>query len=273
MISFGAKKTVDLGKTEQVKGWALAALGAAPASATGMSADVTVMVAEIECKEPGCPPVETVVSFLEKSNPQKVKVIKSLAEVEEADVQFAVGRLVEELQAPPISLKVDTPLGTTVVVQTQALETVLTLKQKVEEQSGVPVPPRPAVARARPLHTDATARVHSVYDRRRWGVRPFVSPSETRVLVSSDAVPSSFLARAANTTDSSPAHAQRQADKQELAFLGHRLTDHQTVASVGLTDGGRCPPPCVNFGRHGRSPLPLLPCISPQAQRSSTASA
>jgi hypothetical protein len=81
MISFGAAKPkVDLADTERIKNWANAALLTANANADAdvrahrisLSADVTIMVAEIQCREEGCAPVETVISFLEKSNPQKV---------------------------------------------------------------------------------------------------------------------------------------------------------------------------------------------------------
>jgi hypothetical protein len=99
MISFGAPKPkVDLGATERIKGWASAAARAH--GVASLSAGVTVMVAEVECREEGCPPVETVISFLEKANPQKVKVEKRVAAVTETDVLTAVaGLLLDEPRA------------------------------------------------------------------------------------------------------------------------------------------------------------------------------
>jgi hypothetical protein len=85
MISFGAKKADNTAALEQVKRWSVSAL----ANSSLFSADVTLMVAEIECKEPGCPPVETIVSILDPSNPQKVKIIKGVAAVTESDVRAA----------------------------------------------------------------------------------------------------------------------------------------------------------------------------------------
>ena len=47
MISFGgARKTVDVGAVERIKGWAAASL----AGSSAFDADATLMVAELECK-------------------------------------------------------------------------------------------------------------------------------------------------------------------------------------------------------------------------------
>eukprot|EP01049_Picozoa_sp_SAG25_P018354 SAG25_NODE_5231_length_684_cov_3.006838_1_plen_70_part_10 len=70
MISFEPKKADNTAALEQVKQWSASVL----AEGSLFCTDVTLMVAEIECKEPGCPPVETVVSILDPANPQKVKL-------------------------------------------------------------------------------------------------------------------------------------------------------------------------------------------------------
>eukprot|EP01048_Picozoa_sp_COSAG05_P001932 COSAG05_NODE_71_length_22071_cov_17.527149_13_plen_443_part_00 len=133
MISFGAKKN-NASAVEQVKTWAASALE----DSSVFPAGVTLMVAEIECKEEGCPPVETVVSILDPAKPQKVKIIKGVEEVTEEDVRFAVGRLNEEALSAPFSITVKTPVGTKVEVTTQALETICDVKTKVAEASGLP---------------------------------------------------------------------------------------------------------------------------------------
>lgn len=49
--------------------------------------DATVMVTEIQCHEPGCPPLETVIAILrEGASPRQFKLHKGVGEVGEADV-------------------------------------------------------------------------------------------------------------------------------------------------------------------------------------------
>jgi hypothetical protein len=49
--------------------------------------DTTVMVTELQCAEPGCPPLETVIAILKAGNARtQHKLHKSLAEVTHADV-------------------------------------------------------------------------------------------------------------------------------------------------------------------------------------------
>ena len=94
MISFGPKKAQPTGHAERIKAWAAAALAGANGGSP-FEADVTLMVAELECHEPGCPPVETVVSILDKANPQKLKIVKTMADVVQADVATAVAALLQ----------------------------------------------------------------------------------------------------------------------------------------------------------------------------------
>jgi len=52
----------------------------------------TVMITELQCSEPGCPPLETVVAVLEAGAPtRQFKVHKAIAEVTEQDLQRLLG--------------------------------------------------------------------------------------------------------------------------------------------------------------------------------------
>jgi hypothetical protein len=51
-----------------------------------LSEDRTVMVTELQCSEPGCPPVETVIAIIAENSKTQHKLHKSLAEVTRGDV-------------------------------------------------------------------------------------------------------------------------------------------------------------------------------------------
>jgi hypothetical protein len=51
--------------------------------------DVTVLVAQLACSEPGCPPTETVISILDNNSTTSVHLHKPLSEVTECDVVAA----------------------------------------------------------------------------------------------------------------------------------------------------------------------------------------
>ncbi|MEO1058336.1 MAG: hypothetical protein AAFY28_15620 [Actinomycetota bacterium] len=55
------------------------------------AADTTVLVTELECSEPGCPPVETVIALLTADENVQYKIHKPLAEVDATDVQAVLG--------------------------------------------------------------------------------------------------------------------------------------------------------------------------------------
>lgn len=75
--NFGLADTVEL--QMRVQGWAEARF-------KPRDNDV-VMVNEIVCGQPGCPPLETVIALLpEARKPIKFKLYKALAEVTETDV-------------------------------------------------------------------------------------------------------------------------------------------------------------------------------------------
>ncbi len=50
-----------------------------------LSDDVSVMVTELQCSEPGCPPLETVIAIMGAEKKQH-KLHKLLAEVTQADI-------------------------------------------------------------------------------------------------------------------------------------------------------------------------------------------
>ena len=54
-----------------------------------LSDDATIMVSEITCKLPGCPPLETVVAFWENEMRHHFKIFKPLAEVTRDNLPFA----------------------------------------------------------------------------------------------------------------------------------------------------------------------------------------
>lgn len=54
--------------------------------------DEVVVVNELRCTEPGCPPLETVVALLREGGaPRQLKVHKPVIEVTEADLRAALG--------------------------------------------------------------------------------------------------------------------------------------------------------------------------------------
>jgi hypothetical protein len=55
--------------------------------------EVAVMVTQIECREPGCAPIETVVSLLMVGAPRKAKVFKPVAEVTLDDLRAIMPEL------------------------------------------------------------------------------------------------------------------------------------------------------------------------------------
>jgi hypothetical protein len=57
MNLFDGRRTIDPHQVERIKSWARASWG--------LDEEATVMVTELECREPGCPPIETVIAVLE----------------------------------------------------------------------------------------------------------------------------------------------------------------------------------------------------------------
>ena len=74
MINITAPKPNNLKFIKRVRGWVEAAL---PPELE----DVTVMVNELQCYEPGCAPLETVVSLLDPMKPIMFKVFMPIREL------------------------------------------------------------------------------------------------------------------------------------------------------------------------------------------------
>jgi len=78
-FSFGGHpRDTDWTHAETIKTWTEAALG--------LDEDAVVMVTELQCSEPGCPPLETVIAVLAGDGRRLYKVLKPMAEVTIEDV-------------------------------------------------------------------------------------------------------------------------------------------------------------------------------------------
>ena len=79
---FGVKTSGDTQKTNkvsEVRSWVHELLA--------VPSDATVMVTELTCSEPGCPPVETVVAILgEGGRTRRAKIPRPLSEVARDDI-------------------------------------------------------------------------------------------------------------------------------------------------------------------------------------------
>ena len=76
---FGSRPKTDPKRIAQVKEWV--------AEVFRLGVDVSVMVTELHCTEPGCPPLETVVAILDPpGQPRQFKIQKAVAAVTFADV-------------------------------------------------------------------------------------------------------------------------------------------------------------------------------------------
>ncbi|HEY4120267.1 MAG TPA: hypothetical protein VGM56_20520 [Byssovorax sp.] len=72
------------GAARQIKGWVREALA--------LGDDVTILVSELTCKEPGCPPVETVIAvFRGPDDTTKYTVHRASADVTRDDVARVLG--------------------------------------------------------------------------------------------------------------------------------------------------------------------------------------
>jgi hypothetical protein len=66
-------------QAQQVKAWVAAAFA--------LPEDATVLVTELQCSEPGCPPLETVISILESGGRRQFKIHQALADLTESDIR------------------------------------------------------------------------------------------------------------------------------------------------------------------------------------------
>jgi hypothetical protein len=75
----GGKRKSNSQATQQVKAWALDVLQ--------LEEDTSLMVTELRCTEPGCPPIETVIALLKASHPtRQYKIHKPVADITFDDV-------------------------------------------------------------------------------------------------------------------------------------------------------------------------------------------
>src|ERR1700737_2972395 len=71
---FGSRPRTDPKRISEVKEWAFEAFR--------LPADVSAMVPELRCTEPGCPPLETVIAILDKpGKPRQYKIHKAIADL------------------------------------------------------------------------------------------------------------------------------------------------------------------------------------------------
>jgi hypothetical protein len=71
------KLKADPAKVQQLKTWNYELLNLDP--------EITVSISQLQCKEPGCPPIETAITVLTKPT-QQFKVHKAIDEIEQADL-------------------------------------------------------------------------------------------------------------------------------------------------------------------------------------------
>ena len=75
----GTQRKVDPDLVQQVKAWVREALQ--------VGDDTTLMVTELRCTEPDCPPVETVIALMETAQAgRQYKVHKPLSDITRSDV-------------------------------------------------------------------------------------------------------------------------------------------------------------------------------------------
>ncbi len=78
MLGFAKKSPVRDAALDRVREWTRARFA--------LAAEETIMVSEIACAVPGCPPIETHVVFWTPAGRHHFKIFKPLAEVAEDDV-------------------------------------------------------------------------------------------------------------------------------------------------------------------------------------------
>jgi nitrate reductase delta subunit len=78
MRAFAKPDPAHLQALERVRGWVRRRFG--------LGDDSTVMVAEVACGLPGCPPLETVIAFWSDGRRHHLKVFKPVSQVVEDDL-------------------------------------------------------------------------------------------------------------------------------------------------------------------------------------------
>lgn len=81
MNLFGPKRVVQPDQVNRIKSWAR--------EIWSLSDEATILVTELECREPGCPPIETVIAVLKGPGETKqYKIHKTTDEVARRDVEL-----------------------------------------------------------------------------------------------------------------------------------------------------------------------------------------
>lgn len=81
LLGTARKDAAQLAAIERIGGWTRARFGLAP--------DDVVMVAEVACSLPGCPPLETVAVFWSGGRRHQFKLFKPPGQVAEDDLPYA----------------------------------------------------------------------------------------------------------------------------------------------------------------------------------------
>jgi hypothetical protein len=82
MRFFEPREAVDPERTSQIQAWVRDRLN--------LGEDAVVMVSELRCSEPGCPPLETLVAVLEGPGQRRqFKLHKPIAEITAGDIESA----------------------------------------------------------------------------------------------------------------------------------------------------------------------------------------
>lgn len=85
MNLFSGKRGIPVDQADCIKAWTRAVFH--------LNDETTVMVTELECREPGCPPVETVIAVLKgPGDTQQYKIHKTATEIGLADIEELVVR-------------------------------------------------------------------------------------------------------------------------------------------------------------------------------------
>ena len=76
---FSQKRSIDPQQLQQVKTWVHDTLQ--------LDDDTSLMVTELRCSEPGCPPLETVIALLKQAHPtRQYKLHKPVVDITLADI-------------------------------------------------------------------------------------------------------------------------------------------------------------------------------------------
>lgn len=83
LFDFSAKDSKRSETRQNIKDWVVSCLSD--------SAQIQVLVTELECTEQGCPPKETVIALIYPNiAPKQFKIFKAITDVTEADVSAAL---------------------------------------------------------------------------------------------------------------------------------------------------------------------------------------